>query len=314
MAGAWLKEVIMALLQFRRKEEPGAGNAALAALLRDASIEVMARTAAKVEDFRALMPEGTRIYIAHIEGTPIEDMVATAARLRTEGFEPMPHFPARIIRDRATLKDWIARYRGEADVREALVLAGGVRAPLGDFSDSMQLLDTGLFDDFARLHVAGHPEGNRDIDPDGGDARVMEALRWKQEFAESYAGEMAIVTQFAFEAAPVIEWAERLADQGITLPIHLGVAGPAKLQTLIRFAIACGVGPSLRVLHKRAMDVTRLLKPYEPTEFLADLAAHVATHPDCLIRRVHFFPLGGIAASADWLNQHRGQSAAATQE
>lgn len=304
----------MALLQFRRKEEPGAGNAALAKLLRGASIEVMARTAAKVADFRALLPEGTRICIAHIEGTPIEEMVATAARLRAEGFAPMPHFPARLIRDRATLEDWIARYRGEADVREALVLAGGRGAPLGDFSDSMQLLDTGLFDDFARLHVAGHPEGNRDIDAGGGDARAMEALRWKQEFAGSFKGGMAIVTQFAFEAAPVIAWAERLADQGITLPIHLGVAGPARLQTLIRFAIACGVGPSLKVLQKRAMDVTRLLKPYAPTGFLSEIAAHVAAHPDCLIERVHFFPLGGIAASADWLNQHRGESAAATQE
>ncbi len=302
----------MALLHFRRKEQPGAGNGALAGLLAGASIEVMPRTLAKLADPGALLAPGTRVYIAHIAGTPIEEMVAAAARLAAAGFEPMPHFPARIIPDRATLADWIARYRGEADVRAALVLAGGVAEPAGEFADSMQLLDTGLFDDFARLHVAGHPEGNRDIDPEGGEARVMAALGWKQEFAAGFAGEMAIVTQFAFEAGPVIAWEERLRAAGITLPVHLGVAGPAKLQTLIRYAIACGVGPSLRVLQRRAMDVTRLLTPYEPTEFLGEIAAHVATHPDCLIRRVHFFPLGGIAASADWLNQHRG--AAATPE
>ena len=76
------------------------------------------------------------------------------------------------------------------------------------------------------------------------------------------------------EAGPVVDWADRLAAEGFTLPIHLGIAGPAKLQTLIKFAIACGVGPSLKVLQKRAMDVSKLLLPYEPNEVLAELAAH----------------------------------------
>ncbi|MFT4181877.1 MAG: methylenetetrahydrofolate reductase, partial [Rhizobium sp.] len=140
------------------------------ALLRGASIEVMPRTASKVEDFRTLLPAGTRVYIAHIDGTPIEDMVRTARRLRDEGFVAMPHFPARSIRDRGELRDWIARYQGEAGVDQALVLAGNAATPRGEFASSMQLLETGLFDDaeFRHLHIAGHPEGNRDIDPDKG--------------------------------------------------------------------------------------------------------------------------------------------------
>ena len=61
------------------------------------SIEVMPRTAAKVSDFKAILPQGTRVYIAHIAGTPIEEMLETAKRLVNDGFEVMPHFPARII-------------------------------------------------------------------------------------------------------------------------------------------------------------------------------------------------------------------------
>ena len=80
------------------------------------------RTAEKIEDFRALLPKGTRVYIAHIEGTPIEDMVATAKRIAGEGFDVMPHFPARIIKDKATLADWINRYKAEAGVNQALLL------------------------------------------------------------------------------------------------------------------------------------------------------------------------------------------------
>ena len=271
----------------------------------------MPRTAEKVENFRDLLPAGTRVYIAHIEGTPIDDMVATARRLSLDGFPVMPHFPARIIKDSATLADWIARYQGEAGVDQALVLAGGVEKPHGDFHSSMQLLEDGAFDraGFKRLHVAGHPEGNRDIDPKGGSKNVDDALRWKQAFSEKTDAKMALATQFAFEAGPIIAWADSLKAAGIELPIHIGIAGPAKLQTLIKFAIACGVGPSLKVLQKRAKDVSKLLLPFEPNDVVAELAAHKAANPDFNITNVHFFPLGGIKTNANWAIENGGASA-----
>jgi methylenetetrahydrofolate reductase (NADPH) len=298
----------MALFNLRRAAAPASAPQEMEAFLNGFSIEVMPRTAEKVPSFRAILPGGTRVYIAHIEGTSIEDMVATARRLHGEGYEVMPHFPARIIPDKATLADWIARYQGEADVKQALLLGGGVNSPAGDFDSSMQMMETGLFDGFKRLHVAGHPEGNRDIDKDGGDAIILQALKWKQAFADRSDAEMAIATQFCFEAEPVITWADRLAAEGIRLPIHIGVAGPAKLQTLIKFAIACGVGPSLRVLQKRAMDVTKLLLPYEPTDVLTALAAHKAANPAFGIEQVHFFPLGGITTNATWVTENGGAS------
>lgn len=292
----------MAVFSFGRSTAQAPGG--LVSMLAGFSIEVMPRTAAKVPDFRALLPAGTRVYIAHIDGTPFDEMVATAARLRAEGFEPMPHIPARLIADRADLAERIARYRGEAGVRQALLLAGGVAQPAGAYDNAMQLLDSGLFDGFERLHVAGHPEGNRDIDPDGSDRAVTAALRWKHAFAQRSDARMAIVTQFCFEAEPVIAWADRLAAEGIDLPIHIGVAGPTRLQTLLRFAIACGVGPSLRVLQKRALDVTKLLLPFEPDDFLNALARHRAAHPGFGITSVHLFPLGGIAPTAEWTHKH----------
>jgi methylenetetrahydrofolate reductase (NADPH) len=295
----------MALFNFRR-ETVAETPAAVAAFLQGFSIEVMPRTAEKVENFRDILPPGTRVYIAHIEGTPIEDMVATARRVHAEGFPVMPHFPARIIKDRTTLLDWVARYQGEADVKQALLLGGGVNTPAGEFDASMQLMESGAFDGFERLHVAGHPEGNRDIDKDGGDAIVMQALKWKQAFSERSDAQMAIATQFCFEADPVIKWVDRLAAEGIRIPVHIGIAGPAKLQTLIKFAIACGVGPSLRVLQRRAMDVTKLPLPYEPTDVVAALAAHKAANPGFGIESVHFFPLGGIKTNATWATDHGG--------
>ncbi len=278
-------------------------NDPLRALLDGVSIEVMPRTLAKIDDMAPLMAPGSRVYIAHIEGTPFEDMLAAAKRLAADGFEVMPHFPARIVADSRELEEWIKAYAGEAGVAQALVLAGGVAKPLGAFHSSMQLLETGLFEKhgYRRLHVAGHPEGNADIDPKGGTAEVDAAVRWKQDYARQTGTEMALATQFAFDAAPVIAWAERLAADGVSLPIHVGIAGPAKLQTLIKFAIACGVGPSLGVLQRRAKDLTKLLRPFEPTEVATALAAYKADHPESLIERLHIFPLGGIRTSSDWV-------------
>lgn len=291
----------MSLFGLSRKGPPPAADQA--AFLRGYSIEVMPRTAASITDFRAVLPAGTRVYIAHIEGTPISDMVATARRLAEAGFAVMPHFPARIIPDRATLADWITRYKTEAGVHQALLLGGGVTTPAGEFDSSMLMIETGLFDGFTRLHVAGHPEGNRDIDggTSGDDALTMKALKWKQDFANRSDASVAITTQFCFEAAPVIDWARRINAAGVTLPVHIGIAGPAKLQTMLKFALTCGVGPSLRVLQKRALDLGKLLLPYEPTEFIADLAAHKAHHPDFGIEQAHLFPFGGVAATAGWV-------------
>ena len=291
------------LSAFTSKEENIKVSESLKDFLGDFSIEVMPRTASKIESFTEILPQSTRIYIAHIEGVPIEEMVETAKRLANDGFNVMPHFPARIIKDKSMLDDWINRYQGEAGIEQALLLAGGVSKPHGDYENSMQLVETELFEkyNFKHLHFAGHPEGNKDIDSNCSNKNVDAALSWKQKFKERTDIALALTTQFCFEAEPVIEWANSLTSKGIDIPIHIGVAGPAKLQTLIKFSIACGVGPSLRVLQKRAKDVKKLLLPFEPNEFLETLAEHKKANPGFNITNVHFFPLGGINVNASWI-------------
>ncbi len=291
------------LSAFSSKEESKKISNHLKDFLVDFSIEVMPRTASKIESFNEILPQNTRVYIAHIEGVPIEEMVETAKRLSSEGFDVMPHFPARIIKDKDTLENWIQRYQDEAGIEQALLLAGGVSRPHGRFESSIQLVETELFEkyNFKHLHFAGHPEGNKDIDHDNSTKNVDSALSWKQKFKERTDINLALTTQFCFEAKPVIEWADSLVKNGIDIPVHIGVAGPAKLQTLIKFSIACGVGPSLRVLQKRAKDVKKLLLPFEPNDFLETLAEHKKANPKFNITNVHFFPLGGINVNASWI-------------
>ena len=271
--------------------------------LNNFSIEVMPRTAAKIESFNDILPKNTRIYIAHIEGVPIQEMISTAKRIQSEGFAVIPHFPARIIENKVTLEDWIKAYQDEANIDQALILAGGVDKPQGIFESSMQLVETELFSkyNFKNLYFAGHPEGNKDIDPDGTEKNVNDALIWKQKLNERTDINLALTTQFCFDSKPVIKWANELNKNGINIPIHIGVAGPAKLQTLIKFSIACGVGASLKVLHKRAKDIKKLLLPFEPNDFLETLALHKENNPDFNITNIHFFPLGGIKTTSNWI-------------
>lgn len=270
------------------------------------SIEVVPNSAAKVESFAEILPNGTRVYIAHLsEKEDIKTMVATAKRINEEGFSVMPHIPARIIKNKAMLAEWISMYKNEANVDQALLLAGGSSDVLGEFDSSMQLIETGLFDQagFKRLHVAGHPEGSKDIDPDGGSKNVSNALSWKQEFSKRTDAQMAIATQFCFDADAVSKWATNIKNNGIDIPIHIGIAGPAKLQTLLKFSIECGIGPSMKVLTKRAKDITKLLLPYKPTEILKGLAEHKKQDPELNIEQVHFFPIGGIKQTADFIKE-----------
>ena len=273
------------------------------------SIEVIPRSAAKIESFSDLLPKNTRVYLAHLETEDIAAMIATAKRLNSEGFSVMPHIPARLIQNQAMLNDWISMYQNEAGVDEALLLAGGSKKPVGDFDSSIQLIESGLFDKagFKRLHVAGHPEGSKDIDPGGGIKNVNKALSWKQEFSKRTDASMAIATQFCFDAGVVKKWADSIKENGIDIPIHIGIAGPAKLQTLLKYSIECGIGSSMKVLTKRAKDITKLLLPYNPTQILNELAEYKSIDPKLNIEQVHFFPLGGIKKTADWVAQATSQ-------
>ena len=269
------------------------------------SIEVTPNATNKIEKFSDYLPSGTLIYIAHIERTPIEETVRTAKKITDQGFIAMPHFPARIIKDKETLADWISQYQNEAGVENALLIAGGANKPYGEYDSSIQLIESELFDraGFKNLHIAGHPEGNKDIDSDGTTSNVDNALSWKNEFSKRTNASMAITTQFCFDSSSVIHWADDIKKSGIDIPVHIGIAGPAKLQTLLRYSIECGVGASIKILQKRAKDITKLLLPYKPTQIISELAEHKANNPSFNIEKVHFFPLGGIKQVSQFVKE-----------
>ncbi len=283
-----------------RAQAPRARSEQIVDFMANYSIETTPGGAAKIDDFRDHLPVGTKVAVTFLPGSDWRDTVATAKRLRNEGMEPAPHVAARSLPDAKTLDEYVRQLVGEAGVDQVVALAGAVDRPIGDFVDSMQLLDTGVFDrhGIATIGVAGHPEGSPDIP----EQAIWQALRWKQGFAERTDASMYICTQFVFESQPIIDWDRQIRAEGIYLPVHIGVPGLATLKTLINHARACGIGASMRFLTRQAKNVTKLMTVNAPDELVSNLAHYAETDPNCGIKRVHMYPLGGLKKSAAWSN------------
>lgn len=288
------------LTTLRHASAPNDLKAAVQALCQGYSTEVTPASAAKIASFRDLLPAGTDVYITCLPGSDYRDTVALAVRLRKEGFNPVPHVAARSIADQAMLDDYLARSVGEANVTQVLAIAGAPSTQAGEFADSMQLLETGLFEKhgIGRIGVAGHPENCNCCT----ESALWDALHRKAAYAARTGVEVHIVTQFAFEAAPFIAYDRALRSAGIGLPLHVGMPGVASLKTLIGYAMSCGVGNSINFLKRQAANVTKLLLPSAPDKLLVELARHVMSEPQTQIAKLHYFTLGGLAKSARWVN------------
>lgn len=283
--------------------EENAMPALVAAFLSRLSIEITPRQIEKVALLKDRLSAGTCVYVALIDPADLALQIEAVAAIRAAGLEPVPHVPARFVRDRDDLNHRLGAFAREAGVRQALVLGGGAPQPLGIYDAAIQLLETGLFQahGIARIGIAGHPEGNPDIIKARGEQALIEALKAKQDYLARHNLSGYIATQFLFEAAPVAYWAKALRDEGITLPIHVGVPGPATIKTLVKYAAMCGVGNSARFIRKQALNITRLLTVSSPDSFVENLAKLHFEKPELKIAGPHLYPFGGFDKLLDWV-------------
>ena len=272
--------------------------------LKRLSIEITGKQIDKLPLLRSRLPAGTRAYIALIDPADVAIQLDAARQLNAAGFVAVPHIPARFVRDLDDLKSRIGALTGEAGVTEMLVLGGGAAQPIGRYDAAIHILETGVFEAHGvrRIGIAGHPEGNPDITKVHGEAMLLKTLKEKQAWLKAKGIEGFIATQFLFEANPVAEWARMLRREGIDLPVHVGVPGPATIKTLVKYAAMCGVGNSARFIRKQALNVTRLLTVNTPDEFVTGLARLHVEHPELCIAGPHLYPFGGFDKLFDWLS------------
>jgi methylenetetrahydrofolate reductase (NADPH) len=271
--------------------------------LEGASVEITPKQAEKIPLLQAGLPAKTKVYIALIDPADVTAQLDAAVKLRAAGFEPVPHVPARFVRDRDDLARRLGDLSAKAGVKQALVLGGGAPHPVGTYDAAIQLLETGLFEanGVTRIGMAGHPEGNPDITKAKGEPALLEALKLKQAYVAAHGLHGYIATQFLFEAGPVAYWAAGLNEAGVKLPIHVGVPGPATIKTLVKYAAMCGAGNSARFIRKQALNVTKLLTVSTPDDFVEKLATLNVERPELGIAAPHLYPFGGFDKLLDWL-------------
>lgn len=276
-------------------DEAGLGEA-IARLARDASIETSTRNVADVGGYAPLLAPGTDVHVTFLPGTPYHHILSVATRLRQVGLNPVPHLAARRFASAAAVADFAARLRDEAGVTRVLLIAGDSASTAGPFSSSLEVLETGVFEScgIRSIGIAGYPEGHPRISPQALD----DALERKIRYAAEHGIEPFVVTQFCFDARAVLDWVRRQRDRGVTLPVRVGVAGPATMRTLLFYAVRCGIGASMKALGSMPVSLTGLLARQGPERLVRGIAPHAA---GLGITGLHLFPFGGFADSARWI-------------
>ena len=224
------------------------------------------------------LPKVKDIYITMLPGDDYREVSNIAKELVQSGFNPVPHFPARSIKNLAELKDFVTRCR-DGGVKQALVIGGGAQ-PVGDFHCSLQLLETGLFEGW-KIGIAGHPDGSPDIS----DTDLEKAMNDKKPFADY------IITQWLLDADPIVKFISKQ-----TLPVHVGITGPLKISSLLKFANIVGAKNSINFLKSNISKAVDLLKPRDPNDIIEKLKGST--------ENFHIYTFGGLKETNKWLMEN----------
>jgi len=224
------------------------------------------------------LPALKDVYITMLPGGDYKETAEQAANLVKKGLNPIPHFPARSIENDAQLKDYVSICK-DVGVKQALII-GGSREPVGDFDSSIQLLETGYFEKM-KIGIAGHPEGSPDIS----DSKLEKAMKDKKPYADY------IVTQWLLDSQPIIDFISKQ-----TVPVHVGITGPLKITSLIKFANIVGAKNSLNFLKSNFSKALDLMRPKDPNELIGKVKKYS--------ENFHIYTFGGLKETNKWLKEN----------
>ncbi|MBW4332135.1 methylenetetrahydrofolate reductase [Stakelama sp. CBK3Z-3] len=273
------------------------GDAPRADLLSGFSFEISAKDAMRLEAIRPIVPDGTVVSITYLPNESDEARIAAAAQLRALGLTPMPHVAARRVASADTLQRFLDGLSCGAGVERLFVIAGDLAQPAGPFADARALISAV---DPARhgirtVGIAGYPEGHPAISRE----RLDQARRDKIADLSGSGVEIEILTQFAFDGAPIVDWLRDIRADGFGGMVRVGLPGPANVGTLLRFAARCGVGASAKVMAKYGTSLAKLFNTAGPDLLYAELAREI--DPAVLGPvTVHLYPFGGLQKMAEW--------------
>lgn len=270
-------------------------------LLGGGSLEISPYRAADANDIAALLPSATRVYVNHPPRHSLINSHGALNALRAAKLEPVAHIAARRLASRNELRSFLERARDEAGLSKVLLVGGDEPRPCGPYASGAELLREDVLArcGIREVGLPGYPEGHPSVPR----AALEAALEEKLALIAGQRLSAYIVTQFSFAPARVIEYCTDLGRTLPAIPLYVGLAGPTEARTLLRFAQRCGVSASLRALRAQGMGAVRLFTHTDPRQQLAVVARSCASRPSCNIVGIHMFTFGGVARTAQWINQ-----------
>jgi methylenetetrahydrofolate reductase (NADPH) len=268
------------------------------AVLADVSLEAVMPSAAELHDAASALPTGTSIYLTDLPNRPADTLVQAATGVFMRGLKPVPHVAARNVSSEKALGDLLSRLSSAAGATKIMLIGGDRERGAGPFENAVEVIESGVLQASGVIEIglAAYPEGHPNISEDV----LRVSLREKIEAAERAGLNAHIVTQFAFDAWPVVTWLRALRMSGISNPVRIGMAGPASIPSLIRFAQRCGVRASAKGFARHASSIGKLLTRATPAEIVQDLAEAAAAESLGEIA-AHFYSFGGLAQAAKWV-------------
>jgi len=218
--------------------------------------------------------------------TPTVDL---ATELQARGYRAVPHLSARTVENRRDLASIIKRL-DDGGVGQVFI-TGGDGEPSGSYHDALSLLQdmAALGHPFLEVGITGYPEGHPFIPSD----HLRQALLEKQAHA-TY-----IVTQMCFNPQTIVDWIAAIRDEGVTLPIKVGVPGAVDPARLLSIGARIGVGESMRFLTKNRGSILGMLRPgrYRPDRIVGPLAEIGA---GLGMTGIHLFTFNQVEATVAW--------------
>jgi methylenetetrahydrofolate reductase (NADPH) len=265
---------------------------------RAASTEISTMDEGIIGDLVGVLPKGTTVYVAHTPKASLDDVVRVATKVQQLGFRASPHFVARRLESEQALRKALADV-AKAGVEQVLLVAGDPPNPPA-YKSTLEVIATGAIEQAGIRYasVAGHPEGHKFAS----DEELLAALKYKQAWGERTGVKVGIATQFSFDADINCKWAKGLEQQGIQLPISIGIAGPTPITRLVKYAMACGVGASLnKVMGNLTMMANLARMAVGADQMMVAMLRGCDQYDVTRIVRPHIFAFGGVVSTVKWL-------------
>ena len=270
------------------------------------SVEIGFNEAESLTALADRLPDGTRVFLNMMPKDGIEDRIRACQQIKSLGMSPVPHMAARLVDKKKDVSEMLDKFV-QHGVSEILVIAGDYNQASGEVEDALGFIEAiaAGANGIQRVGISGYPEGHPQIS----DEILDKALDDKIAALQSLNIKPYIVTQFSFNADAIVQWCGNIHARYPEIRIQVGVPGPAKLTTLIRFAQRCGVVSSMKKLKGLPVSSSLKLMQRVPPQ---NQAMAVGNYRNTQNRNatIHFFTFGGLEAFLEWIQSKVAEGSA----